>query len=68
MILVTRCSIQHAEDLEDIAVALIAMKLIASAIKTKYQLSRAATVVSDGTERCVRAHSAGQVFRQCESL
>jgi hypothetical protein len=38
--LITCCSIQHAEDLQDVAVAVIAMEFVARPIKTQHNLSR----------------------------
>lgn len=42
MVLALHRSIQHAKDFENIAIALVAMKLVAGAVKAQHQFSRAA--------------------------
>lgn len=56
MVLIIRSPIEHSKDLENIAVAVVAMKLVTSSIEAEYKLPRLSTGLNtwnDGTHgRC----------------
>jgi hypothetical protein len=52
VVLIIRSPIEHSKDLEDIAVAVVAMKLVSSSIKAEHKLPRLSTGLNtwnDGT-------------------